>query len=141
MPPSESPPINEPPPFDNDRPAKHQAGWKIFVLLPLIVALLGVGYILWQGRAESVQEITYQQFVEKLKAGEIDRKLGVVLISKPGAIRIMEGHLLNPPTAKVRAPVALQDDRHVRTDLESQYGLVVTEKMESDSPWLRLFSR
>jgi len=46
----------ESPSNDNDRPAKRQAGWKRFVLLPVGITFLGAGYIFWQGRTESVQE-------------------------------------------------------------------------------------
>ncbi len=138
---SHSHPPDRNPPSDNGEITGRGASRKLFVILPLAATILGAIYIFWEGRVESAQEITFPQFLDKLKMGEIDRKAGVVLISKPGAMRSVEGHLLNPPTAKVRAPIDLKDDNHLKTDLENQYGLVVTEKAESIFPWIRFFSR
>ncbi|HEX8309953.1 MAG TPA: ATP-dependent zinc metalloprotease FtsH, partial [Chthoniobacteraceae bacterium] len=107
--------------------------WRGLVLFAIAIALIGGAFIFKGGPGGNVKEISYPDFLDKLKAGEIDRTKGLELISKPStATDYLKGQLVTPPDARVMAQINLEYDRNLKSTLEDQFGVKVSPKTDTD---------
>jgi hypothetical protein len=125
------------PPPDGDSPGEPKSSWKAFVFLPIVISLLGAAYVFHLFPKGNTEEVTYPQFLEMLKKGEIDKTRGVDLITNPGSltdyVRAFRAAPAGQPASekKVKAEVNLASDRYLKATLEDDYGVVVSPKTET----------
>ncbi len=129
QPESRPPKSNRPP--NGGGPAEPNFNWKGIVLLAIAIALFGAAYA-FKGPMSNAKDVPYPVFLEMLKKGEIDKQKGLELVSEPGSMEILRGHLLTPADAIVKSQVNLEYDRYLKTTLETDYGVVVSPKSENN---------
>ncbi len=123
------PKVNRPP--NGGGPAEPNFNWKGLVLLAIAIALFGAAYV-FKGPMGNVREVTYPQFVEMLKKDEIDKSRNLELVTEPGSLDFLKGHLVSPSDGWVKAQVNLQYDPNLKYTLEDQFHLVVSPKAENN---------
>jgi cell division protease FtsH len=129
QPESRPPKSNRPP--NGGGPAEPNFNWKGIVLLAIAIALFGAAYA-FKGPMSNAKDVPYPVFLEMLKKGEIDKQKGLELVSEPGSMEILRGHLVTPADAIVKSQVNLEYDRYLKTTLETDYGVVVSPKSENN---------
>ncbi len=127
---------NRPP---NGGPAEPNFNWRGMVLFAVALIMFGGYFLVKSGQVGSVREVAYPQFLEMLKGekegDKIDKTKGLELISEPStASTFLKGHLATNPEKReqVKTQVNLEYDRDLKKTLESEYGVTVSPKTETN---------